>query len=514
MAKTAGKRPIPLPSFDEFQLRGSLCKRSFSDFLRQFWHVVVQEKLLWNWHLEFLCDELQELAERVFAGQKKKHDLIINISPGTSKSTIASIMFPAWCWTRMASCRIISASYQYNLATNLSRKSRDVIKSELYQKCFPGIDIRDDQDSKGFFVNSKGGERYAIGVDGGVMGQHAHIIIVDDPLDPKQAASDADLATANRWMEETLPSRKVDKNLTPTILIMQRLHEFDPTGARLEKGKKVAVRHICLPAELTDNVKPVKCRDYYIDGLMDTTRLNYDALAEAEAQGDFVYASQYLQTPIPRGGAMFHVAKIGIGTPAKITRRVRYWDKASSQGSGTYTVGVLMGIDVENRYWVLDVVRGQWDSGRRENIMRQTAKKDGLGTVIWLEQEPGGGGKDSALGSVRGLAGYRVRPDKVGKSDGDKEARADAFSVQMNIGNVSMLKATWNEEYINELKYFPRSRYKDQVDASSGAFNKLAMARIVLGGTNAIINQQMSSQRDERHDPEKSKRRTRITVSS
>lgn len=507
-----GKTPIPLPNFDEFQLRGSLCKRSFADFLRNFWHVVVQEPLLWNWHLQFLCDELQEVAERVFAGKRKKYDLIINISPGTSKSTIASIMFPAWCWTRMASCRVISASYQYTLATNLSRKSRDVIKSELYQKCFPGVDIREDQDAKGFFVNTKGGERYAIGVDGGVMGQHAHIIIVDDPLDPKQAASDADLATANRWMEETLPSRKVDKNLTPTILIMQRLHEFDPTGARLEKAKKVAVRHICLPAELTENVKPEQCRDYYIDGLMDTTRLDYDALAEAEAQGDFVFASQYLQVPIPRGGAMFHTHKILIGTPNRIVRRIRYWDKASSLGMGAFTVGVLMGVDTENRYWILDVVRGQWDSGRREYIMRETAKKDGFGTPIWLEQEPGGGGKDSAVGSIRGLSGYRVRPDKVGKSDGDKENRADALSAQVNIGNVSMVKAAWNDDYINEVKYFPRSRYKDQVDASSGAFNKLAMARIVLGGTNAILRQQMSEQQNERLDPEKGKRRARARV--
>jgi predicted phage terminase large subunit-like protein len=209
---------------------------------------------------------------------------------------------------------------------------------------------------------------------------------------------------------------------------------------------------------------------------------------------------------------MFHVNKITVGKPNRIMRRIRYWDKAASQGSGAFTVGVLMGIDTENRYWILDVVRGQWDSGRREMIMRQTAMKDGLKTIIWLEQEPGGGGKDSAMGSVRGLAGFRVRPDKVGKSDGDKENRADAFSTQVNIGNVSMVEATWNRDYIEELRYFPRSRYKDQVDASSGAFNKLAMARIVLGGMNTIINQQMSSQRDERLDPEKGKARSRGRV--
>lgn len=455
-----------LPDVDEFRLLGSICKAGFADFVKEFWHVVVPEKLHWNWHLEYLCDELQLIAERVFKGLPKLHDLVINISPGTSKSTLASVMFPAWLWTHMPTCRVISASYRYDLATILSRKSRDIIKSELYRRCFPGLDIRDDQDAKSHFVNTKGGERFAIGVDGGVMGQHAHIIIVDDPLDPKQAASDADLETTNRWMEETLPSRKVDKEVTPIILIMQRLHEADPTGQRLEKGKDVPVRHICLPAELADNVNPPELRERYVDGLMDPKRLPRSVLREVlAAQGEYVLASQYGQSPVPRGGAMFKVGMIKIRHLADektILRWVRYWDKSATAGGGAYTVGLLMGVDNEGHYWVVDVVRGQWDSGVRERKMREVANRDGRRVPIWIEQEPGGGGKESSLGSIKNLAGFCVKAHKVGKSDGDKEARADAFSAQVNIGNVSIVPAEWNAAYLNELKHFPRSRYKDQ----------------------------------------------------
>lgn len=322
---------VEVPDYSEHQILGALCRASFAEFVKEFWSIIVPEKLIWSWHMQLLCDEFQKVAERVFANLPKAYDEVVNISPGTSKSTIASIMLPAWAWTRMPSCRIISGSYQYSLATDLSRKSRDVIKSELYQKCFPGIDIREDQDSKGFFVNTKGGERYAIGTDGGVMGKHAHIIIIDDPLDPKQAASDADLKTANRWMEETLPSRKVDKRVTPTILIMQRLHEYDPSGSRLAKADKVPVRHICLPAELTDKVNPPELAAFYVDGLMDPVRLDRQVLAEAESQGDYSYAGQYLQDPIPRGGAMFDVTMLKIGTPPPHFRWiVRYWDKAGT----------------------------------------------------------------------------------------------------------------------------------------------------------------------------------------
>lgn len=482
--KKGGFARVPVQSLTPDQLLASICRSSFFDFVRTFWDVVIPEKPVWNWHIEFLCNELQELAEGVFAGKKKRYDLTINISPGTTKSTIVSIMFQAWLWTRMPSARVISCSYAHSLATDHSRKSRDVIRSELYQRLFPEVKLRDDQDAKGHFVNTRGGERYAFGIFGGaVTGKHAHFLIVDDPLNPGQAVSEADLATVNRFMEETLPSRKVDKSTTPTILIMQRLHENDPTGARVEKEGRLPHRHICLPAELTDDVKPTYLRNKYIDGLMDPTRLNAEVLAEAEAQGDYLYSSQYLQSPIPRGSAMFMIEKMVVGVPpAKFERVVRFFDKAGTSGGGAYTVGVKMGVTKEKHYWVLDVIRVQFDSGARETLIRRTAIKDGKGVIVGVEQEPGSGGKHSSQSTVANLSGFTTRVVKVGKSEGDKIDRADAFSSQVNVGNVSIAEGKWNRDYLGELRFFPRSRYKDQVDASSGAFNVLAGARRKLGG--------------------------------
>lgn len=477
----------PSMDFSEHELLASLCRGSFADFVREFWDVVVPEKLVWNWHMTYLCKELQKLAERLFRGKPKKYDLIINIAPGSSKSMIASVMFPAWVWTRLASARVISASYSGMLAIDLSRKSRDLIKSDKYRACFTDIEIREDQDSKGFFINKHGGERYAFGVGGMVTGKHAHFIIVDDPLNPMQSCSEAELKAANRWMEETLPSRKVNRLLVPTILIMQRLHESDPTGDRLRKSDKVAVKHICIPAELTDNVHPPFLKKYYKGGLMDPRRLPHKALDEAKAQGEFAYAAQYLQTPIPRGGAMFHTDKMEIASPPlKFRRRVRFWDKAGTQGDGHFTVGALLGEDMDGFFWVLNIVRGQWDASRREREILNTAKSDGFAVTIGIEQEPGSGGKESAEASVRRLRGYHVRLVKVGKSDGDKEQRADPLATQVNAGNVRIARGAWNDDYLNELKFFPRSRYKDQVDASSGAFNLIARPRISVGGIGCL----------------------------
>jgi predicted phage terminase large subunit-like protein len=464
---------------DANKLRASICRDEFYEFVRRFWHVIVPEQPVWNWHIRFLCDELQTLAECVFQGKPKDHDLIVNISPGTTKSTICSVMFPAWTWTRMPTARSICGSYAYPLSQNLSRLSRNVVRSDLYRATFPEIQLAEDQDTKGHFANTQGGSRYCTSVGGSVTGMHGHFLIVDDPVDPLQALSEAELKTANQWMGEVLPTRKVDKDISVTILIMQRLHQDDPTGNRLEKGTS-GLRHVCLPATDDFPINPPELIEKYVDGMMDPVRLNEAALESARTTlGDTKYAGQFGQQPVPLGGAMFQVGMLQIEPVCPpLMNEVRYWDKAGSKGRGCFTVGLKMGRDVDGHFWVTDIVRGQWDSAARERIIVNTAEKDGLRVVQVVEQEPGSGGKESAEATVGRLAGYRIRVDRP---VGSKDERADPYSVQVNAGNVRLLKAPWNRDYVEELRFFPHSKYKDQVDGSSGAFAFVSKAKRRVG---------------------------------
>jgi predicted phage terminase large subunit-like protein len=152
----------------------------------------------------------------------------------------------------------------------------------------------------------------------------------------------------------------------------------------------------------------------------------------------------------------------------------RYIDKAGTEGGGAYTAGVLMARDRSRRYYVVDVVRGQWSAGRREEIILDTAKADRAryGTVrYYVEQEPGSGGKESVEATIRNLSGFAVKADRP---TGDKAVRAQPFAAQAEAGNVFVLPGRWNDDYVEEHAAFPEGPYKDQVDASSGAFNKLA----------------------------------------
>lgn len=465
------------PVFDEYELIASISRDSFYEFVKEFWGETVPEKPVWNWHIKYLCDELQYIAERVFKGLHKEYDLVINISPGSTKSTICSVMFPAWVWTRMQTARIIGASYSKDLAGDLSRKNRDIVKCPKYQKCFD-VTLREDQDVKTYFMNTKKGYRIAVGT-GGITGYHGHFIMVDDPLNPNEALSEAELLNANTWMFETLSNRKVDPNITPTILIMQRLHQNDPTAQMLERT--LDIKHICLPAYLTDKVKPISLRKFYKKGLMDVVRLNKKVLTGYEkALGERGFAGQYLQTPAPVGGSLFKTDRLVLETtpPTKFQKKVRFWDKAGTAMGGAYTAGVKFGLDVNDRIWILDVVRGQWDTATRERHIKVTTILDGHDTIVGVEQEPGSGGKESAENTVRNLMGYHVI---IVKPTGDKTVRAEPFSTQVNSGNVSIIKRHWTSEYIQELMFFPDSTYKDQVDASGGAFTLVSKPKLRAG---------------------------------
>jgi len=225
----------------------------------------------------------------------------------------------------------------------------------------------------------------------------------------------------------------------------------------------------------------------YKRGLLDRKRMSRKVLKEAQATlGEYGYAGQFLQRPVPLEGGMFKVGRLILENTAPSDHQwlalVRAWDKAGTAGAGAYTVGLLMGEDDQSRFWILDVIRQQVDTGERENLIKLIAGMDAQkyrGNVfVVTEQEPGSGGKESAENTIRNLRGFSV---SAVRPTGDKLTRAIPFSSQVNGGNVRLLKAEWNKEYVDELTLFPNGKFKDQVDASSAAFTELNFPQGVIG---------------------------------
>lgn len=394
--------PLPtqnIPVFNpglEIDLLRAVCNKSLYRFVQEFWSVVVPEKPVWNWHLEYLCHKLQDLFEDVAAGRPKKYDLIINLAPGSSKSTLCSILFPCFVWTRMPTCRFITASFSSDLAEDFARKSKMILQSDLYRKCFGSFKFTPER--VGHYMNQFHGERMVCTTGTSPTGRHAHFILIDDPVDPLSQDREAAIYNVNTWMHRVIRSRTVDAQLTPLILIMQRLSADDPTGEWLTRTNldQSRICHICLPASIESGqqVKPPGLKRYYKDNLFDPVRLPMNVLKEKKVwMSGADYSAQYDQEPLPKEGLMFKVQNLLVKSEDEldpVVAKVRYWDKAiSTSVNACYTVGALMGKTKQGKFVVMDIQRGQWDASTRERVILNTAKADGPFVAIGIEQEPG-----------------------------------------------------------------------------------------------------------------------------
>lgn len=203
-------------------------------------------------------------------------------------------------------------------------------------------------------------------------------------------------------------------------------------------------------------------------------------LSQQELEGEFVDIA----------GIMFRREWfMYVDSAPRDARRVRYWDRAATPGGGSYSAGVLLAMDNRGLIFVEDVVRGQWSPLDRNTVMEQTAERDsrkyGGEVLIFTEQEGASGGKEVSQQIVRMLAGHPVFIDNVGGKrsriiDGQelpgeaKVIRAMPFAAQAEAGNVRIVRGNWNADYLDELTAFPEYTFSDQVDGTSGAFNKLA----------------------------------------
>lgn len=186
-----------------------------------------------------------------------------------------------------------------------------------------------------------------------------------------------------------------------------------------------------------------------------------------------------------QAGMFFKVGQMPIipVAPAGL-KYCRAWDLAATAGGGDWTVGAKVGMQGagdDRRFYIVDVIRGQWAPDDVEMRIKQAAQLDGQSCKIKLPQDPAQAGKSQALHLTRMLAGSHVESEVV---SGKKEARARGLASQANIGNVSVVEGPWNAALLAEFDAFPmKGRPDDQVDATSDAFNELTQKRKFLVGT-------------------------------
>lgn len=445
-------------------------KASYFEFFKYFWGETSSEELVCNWHIEYLCNELQTVGEWVINRLPKEYDLIINVPPGSSKSTIATVLFHPWLWANDPTAQIISGSWSGTLSMKHSTDSRKVVKSTKFTELFGHFNINQDEDAKGFYRNNKGGFRLSTSVGSDIIGQHAHIILLDDILNPKGAKSDTIVESVNEWKNKTISSRKVDKENTPTVLIMQRLSKKDPTGDELKKrdGDDKKVRHICLPATDDFSVHPPELKERYIGGKLDPIRLNDNVLKEALTNlGSTEYAGQFGQAPRALEGNIILREWLQLVSYENLPLVIREQlsrdfvvDTTQKGGAENDPSGLLCYVVYKGYLFLLDYTVGTWNVPTLIKKVEDFVKtKGGPQSRVWVEPKAAGPNVVQTLQqeSTLNIAEWKMET-------GDKVERVRSVEPFLEFKKVFLVIGPWTDAFVDECLDFPNGDHDEAVD--------------------------------------------------
>lgn len=461
-----------------------LALESFAHFVRCAWRVHhPHEPLQWDWYLQALCDHIQAHYE----GRLAHPVLVINLPPGLAKSYICSVCYPAWVlardpWRRMQ----CSTAMDKNLWRD-SRKTLELIRSDWYRDAFRRgrWDIKRDAGALGYWQTTEHGERISVTTKMVLVGAKPHISVCDDPLDSRDAVSGAaELLRLPGWWDTTWSSRPVHPT-SPSLLVMQRLHESDPSAHVL---RQEGAEHLCLPAEYDGEVRETALGAYdqrtEIGELLAPLRYDRAALDMWRTRlGPAGYSAQFQQRPTPSEGVMFDADWLVYWSdsqppPQAWDMMFTSWDTGWKEGRrNDFTCGQLWGIK-GHEAWLLAQVRGIWNPDRMSREALALAARAPGATMHAIENKAAGPKLISALaGQLPGV--IPMEPHMR-----SKQQRASAIvpilaARRVHVPHPHEIRETWawqpdgyewvRRDFLPEYLAFPLGSKDDQIDALAQA---------------------------------------------
>ena len=441
--------------------------RSLRAFIRLMWgYLEPAQPFVPNWHIDYLVEHL----EAVTAGEITR--LLINVPPRCMKSLLVSVLWPTWEWIQRPSGRWVFASHSESLAVKHSRDRRTVLLSPTYQRHWPEQGaLAPDQNMKEEFHNAHRGVMIATSMRGSITGKGGNRIVIDDPHNSIEAASDVQREAATASFRQAFSTRLDNKKDDAIVVVGQRLAERDLSAFCLDLN----YTHVCLPAEAEETttlVFPRSGRTFRRapGDLLWSARDGREELAmQKRLLGSAGYSAQYQQRPVPAGGLIFNPTWLRSHDELPpMDEYLQSWDMSyKDTPGGSYVVGLVAGRKGPNVYLIARV-KGQWAFTETIRQVEALCRRYPQATTILIEDAANGPAIIDVL-SQKFSGVIAVTPQ------GSKVARAQAVQPMLEAGNVSLPNPTpygrllpelaWVEDFRHQLAVFPQGAHDDDVDA-------------------------------------------------
>lgn len=465
-------------------------------FVRYFWDVLEPDTCFQDgWALEAIAMHLEAVA----AGAITR--LLINVPPGSCKSLLSSVFFPAWVWSAMQrpGARFLALSYASFLTERDNRKMLSLIKSAKFQDLY-GNQFLMEKENEGLITNDRTGQKQASSVSGTVTGARADFVILDDPNSIKNIESQVVRTETARFFREALSNRLNHMTQSAIVVIQQRSHEEDISGVILSEG--LPYDHLCIPM-LFEEGRTLPTVIGWEDPRTNEgecfwpERFPLEAIEEAQRMGDFAFSGQYQQRPSPRGGGIFKTEWWQVWEPEDgnyppislivASCDTAYTDKKQNDPSALVILGLNYEDSGQPRVFLLDAWRKRLALHGPE-VKREYGEKDAdyyrrakpsWGLVEWigfsckrwkintLLIEAKASGISVAQEMRRLMYHQAFAIELVNPGKADKSVRANRVQHLFAAGMIWRPLRAYADMVVDEMALFPRGAHDDLVDATT-----------------------------------------------
>jgi hypothetical protein len=137
-------------------------------FIRMMWPVIEpMQPLVEGWVLDLLCDVLTAITDEEIQPPR----VCINVPPGSTKSTLLNVLWPAWEWgpVNRPSLRYMSASYSTGVPIRDNLRFATIITHPVYQQCW-GDRVKVTRQGAEMVSNNKTGWKMVTSTGGSCRG--------------------------------------------------------------------------------------------------------------------------------------------------------------------------------------------------------------------------------------------------------------------------------------------------------------------------------------------------------
>ena len=497
------------------------CERSLVEFVRQAWHTIEPgQDYTHGWHIDFIAEHLEAITngEELPDGTVYNR-LLVNIPPGTMKSLIVNVFWPAWEWgpKNMPHLRYVCAAHKVeNLSARDSRRMRQMILSDWYQARWGDrVKMSKDQNEKLNFTNSAGGFRIATAMTS-LTGIRGDRVLIDDPHSVDSAMSETQREAEVSTFLEAIPTRLNNPKTSAIVVIMQRLHESDISAVILDK--QLGYDHIMLPMRY-DPSRAMPTKLGYEDPREDEGELLFperfplDVVERDEkVMGPYATAGQFQQTPEPRGGGVikrewWQLWEKDEFPPCEYiiaSLDTAYTTKAENDFSAMSVWGIFSGGDqkavatkvISKDGEVMSAIQRKYSEEHPKVVMMfawqerlelhelvdkvTKTMKDFKVDKLLIENKAAG---HSVAQEIRRLFGHEDWGVQLVDPKGiDKLSRLYAIQHLFAEGLVFAPDRQWADTVIGQVASFPKGKHDDLVDTVSMAMSHLRQTGLVIRG--------------------------------